>query len=98
MFLETLLPVLVFEVLSEGLLPLVLCPTNGAGADVLPVHVLVGQEVLPAGKALATGIAGEGGGRIVEGLVRGAVVLAGKSHVADGAGERLLSCVLPHVA
>ena len=89
---------LVFEVLLEGLLPLVRCPANGAGADVIPVHILVGQEVRPAGKALATGAAGEGGSCMVEGLVRGAVVLAGESLVADGAGEWLLSCVLPRVA
>ena len=90
--------VLVFEVPLEGLLPLVLGPADSAGADIIPVDVLVGQEVLPAGKALAAGVAGEGGGRIVEALVRGGVVFAGEAPVADGAGEWLLSRVLPHVA
>ena len=89
---------LVFEVPLEGLLPLVLGPANGAVADVIPVHVLVGQEVLPVGKALAAGVAGVDGGRIVEALVRGAVVFASEAPVADGAGERLFSRVLPHVA
>lgn len=64
-------PVLVLDMALEGLLPLVLCPANGAGADVISVHVLVGLEVLPAGKALTAGFAGElgGGGGLVEGLV-----------------------------
>ena len=60
---------LVFEVPLEGLLPLVLGPADGASADIVPVDILVGQEVLPAGKALAADVTGKGGGRIVEALV-----------------------------
>ena len=82
----------------EGLFPQVLRPANGAGADVVPVHLLVGQEVLHVGKSLAPGVAGVDGGRIVEALVRGAEFFSGEALVADGAGERLFSCVLPHVA
>ena len=50
----------------ERLPPLALSFTDGAGVDIVSVHVLVCQEVLPVGKALATGGAGEDDSCVVE--------------------------------
>ena len=75
---------LVFDMPLERLPPLVLSSTDGARVDVISVHILVCDEVLPAGESLTAGVTGEGGRCIVETLVGVGMVLAREALVADG--------------